>query len=308
MLKDENKGILFVIIAGICWGIIGLFTRTLNEYGIYSVQNTFIRNAVAAIGMAVIISVTDKNKFRIKLKDFWMFIGTGICSIVLFNICYFYAIEITTMSVAAVLLYTAPCFVMLMSWLFLKEKLTWRKIIALLLAFIGCALSAGILGTHNALSPFGVVVGLGAGFGYALYSILGSVALKKYDPFTVTFYTFLTAAIVLIPFIHPGQLIQVEIHSSKVILCSVLLGIVSTLIPFLSYTKSLKYLEAGKASIMAFVEPLVATICGIFIFHEKLTLENGAGVLLMFISVILLNLNYSRSGCTRDADSYKDYS
>ena len=82
---------------------------------------------------------------------------------------------------------------MLMSVLFFREKLTGRKLLALALAFGGCVLVSGISGGGLTLS--GLLFGLGSGFGYGLYSILGTVALRRYSPYTVTTWTFLFAAV-----------------------------------------------------------------------------------------------------------------
>lgn len=286
----ERKGEVFVVTAGICWGIIGIFTRYLAADQINSAQITFIRNAVAAFGMGVVIWCSEKKRFRIHVKDLWMFLGSGILSIVFFNVCYFKAIEITTMSIAAILLYTAPSMVLVLSAILFKEKITVQKLLALLLAFGGCILTAGITGGIETPSLRGVVLGLGAGFGYALYSIFGSIALKKYHPFTVTFYTFFIAAITLFPFVQIKELGPIVMVENNRILCCLFLGLISTLVPFLLYTKGLEFLEAGKASVMAFVEPLVATVCGIIVFHEPMTGSNAAGIGLIFASVILLNM------------------
>lgn len=291
-ISDEVKGAFCVIIAGICWGLIGLSTKKLSTIGVMSEQITWIRNLIAMLGMAVVIVVSDYKKFVIKIKDVWLFLGTGICSIVFFNICYFRAIETSTMSMAAVLLYTAPCFVMVMSAVFFHEKVTKQKIIAVVFAIAGCILCTGVFTETGSMNGTGILYGLGSGIGYALYSIFGAVALKKYHTFTVTFYTFFFAALSLTPFVNASALTGLIINNSKGIFFSILLGVFSTLVPFICYTKGLTYLEAGKASVMAFVEPLVATICGIAIFHEELTGALAIGIVLLFCSVILLNIRH----------------
>lgn len=290
MKNQEWKGIILVAIAGLCWGIIGLFTRFLSSCGLNSIQITLIRNIVASLGMFLVIIVTNRERIKIRLRDIWMFIGTGIFSVALFNICYFKSIEMTTMSVAAVLLYTAPCLVVIMSRIFFKEKVTFQKFIALLLAFAGCIFTTGLIGENDTISNVGIIIGFGSGFGYALYSIFGSVALKKYHPFTVTFYTFLFATLALLPTGGIGKILE-EANQVDVVITYVLLGIVSTLIPFLCYTAGLQFMEVGKASVMAFIEPLIATLCGIIFYKEKLTIDNMIGIVLIFISLILLNFH-----------------
>lgn len=289
MENSQNRGDVLVVAAGICWGMIGIFTRFLSTMSLDSFQITWARNLVAAAGMLIVILATDKRKLCFEPKDIWMFLGTGILSIVLFNVCYFKTIEMTTMAVAAVLLYTAPAMVVIMSFIFFKEPLTRQKVIALVLALAGCVLTTGLIGSKASITPAGLLTGIGSGFGYALYSIFGNVALKKYHPFTVTFYTFLLAAAGLTPFSNAAYAGKIVLTNSGGLLCAILLGIMSTLIPFLCYTEGLKCMEAGKASVMAFVEPLVATVCGIVIFHERITAQNMAGIILIFVSMILLN-------------------
>lgn len=148
-MNNIKRGELYVIIAGICWGIIGVFTRRMSSAGFDSIQVTFLRNLVAALELFIVVIIKDKSSLKISLRDIWMFLGTGICSIAFFNVCYFKAIELTGLSIAAVLLYTAPAMVVVMSCIFFREKMNVRKIIALLLAFGGCIFTTGIIGKES---------------------------------------------------------------------------------------------------------------------------------------------------------------
>ena len=140
------------------------------------------------------------------------------------------------------------------------------------------------------MSLFALMTGIGSGFGYALYSIFGTLALKKYQPFTVTFYTFLVASAVMLPMSGVGVIMQVLTEDLYVLGNGLALGLISTLLPFIFYTAGLKQMEAGKASVLAFAEPLVAAIAGIMIFKEKLNTQNGAGIGLIFLAILLLNI------------------
>ena len=288
MKKGDMSAVFKILIAGFGWGIIGMFSRPLSAAGLSAVQITCVRSVIVAVGMAVILFVKDRSLLRIQLKDLWMFLGTGLLSIVFFNICYFLTIERATLAAASILLYTAPCFVLLMSAIFFREKITAQKTIALILAFAGCALVSGFSGGR--MSLFALMTGIGSGFGYALYSIFGTLALKKYQPFTVTFYTFLVASAVMLPMSGVGVIMQVLTEDLYVLGNRLALGLISTLLPFIFYTAGLKQMEAGKASVLAFAEPLVAAIAGIMIFKEKLNTQNGAGIGLIFLAILLLNI------------------
>ena len=174
---EKNKrsiGPLLIILAGCFWGSMGIFVRRLTTFGFSSVQIVAIRVTLAALFFCALLLCRDRSGFRIALKDLPLFLGLGFGSILFFTVCYFTAINMMSLSTAAILLYTSPIWIMLMSVLFFREKLTGRKLLALGLAFAGCVLVSGISG--EGITPAGLLIGLGAGLGYGLYSILGTVA------------------------------------------------------------------------------------------------------------------------------------
>ena len=285
-------GPAFIILAGIFWGSMGIFVRKLGTYGFTPIQIVCIRVVLAALVFCVVQLAKDPKGFRISLRDVPLFLGLGLGSILFFTVCYFTAISMMTLSTAAILLYTSPIWIMLMSLLFFHEKLTTKKIIALVLAFGGCVLVSGISG--GGLTIMGLLVGLGSGIGYGLYSILGTVALRRYTPYTVTTWTFIIAAIGSILISHPADLmakISVAPSISGLLGFSLLTALVTAVIPFLAYTLGLRSVEASKAGILATVEPMVATLIGIFVFSEPLTLMSGVGVLLILAAVVILNVS-----------------
>ena len=244
-----------VLAAGCLWGIIGLFSNTLRGMGLDPVQITELRSLIAAAGLLIIILHKDRSLFRIHLRDLWMFLGTGIASIAFFNICYFLCITLSTLSIACTLLYTGPCFVMILSCLIFREKFTPKKAIALVLAVGGCTFITGLVSGGAggvSISWQAILSGLGSGLGYGLYSIFGRVAVKKYSELTVTFYTFVIASLSLLPFCHIGKIAAVASASGFAVLHSLLLGLVSTLAPFLLYTTGLSHMETGKAAVLTF--------------------------------------------------------
>ena len=139
-----KKAAFLIVIAGVLWGGMGIFVRTLSPWGLSSLQITFIRCIVTSVLLILYLIITDRNALRIKLRDIWIFLGSGILSILFFSVCYSSAIVLSSMPVAAVLLYTAPAMVTVMAAIFFREKLTAQKIAALVAAFAGCVLVSGI--------------------------------------------------------------------------------------------------------------------------------------------------------------------
>ena len=282
-----------VLLSGCLWGSMGLFVRRLTDAGLSSLDIVGIRAFSTVILMGIVLLIKNRSLFRVRWKDIWCFAGTGICSILLFNYCYFTAIQITSLSVAAVLLYTAPAFVMLMSYVLFREKLTSSKLLALVLTLIGCVLVTGIMGSDStkALSGYGMLMGLGAGFGYALYSIFSRYALERgYSSLQITFYTFVFAAIGIMPMASMQGILRYIGSNVENIGFTLIFGAVSTVLPYLAYTAGLNYVENGQASIIASVEPVVATLFGVVLFREKMSFGNIVGMLLVLGAIVLCNI------------------
>lgn len=291
MESKKNSNILgpvMVFLAGICWGVISVFIKGLTSFDYDSFDIMCFRSWASVVLMFIFFLMKDRSLLKIKLRDIWMFIGTGIFSLTFFSYCYFTSIVRSGAAVAVVLLYTSPIFVMLMSAVVFKERITLKKIVALILTFIGCVLVAGLIGTGSRLSMGALLLGLGAGFGYALYSIFAGFAVKKYSSLTVTFYTFLFSGITLPIFRNPVALIGSV--SLQVIPWIVGTSIICTVLPYLCYTWGLGKMEAGKAAVLVTVEPLVGAIIGILIYHEDANLFKLLGIVLIFSAVILLSL------------------
>lgn len=292
-MKSINWNIaapLLVVIAGICWGLIGLFSQSLASFGLSAMQITVVRNVIAMVSLGLCLLIANPRAFVFRLRDIWLFLGTGIVSIAFFNVCYFACIELCNLSTAAILLYTAPCFVTILSAVLFHEAITPQKLIALILAMLGCCFVVGIGTGEMAFSVVGILLGFGSGIGYALYSIFSRVALRTYTPWTIMFYTFTAASLALLPFSAPDVIIFKALDSPYLLAMMLSIGLISTLLPFACYTTGLKHMETSKASIMAFVEPVVALFIGVTVFHDILTPLNCCGVLLILISVVLLNL------------------
>ena len=184
----EKKAVWNIIAAAALWGCIGVFLKLLTAAGLSSMDGVALRSAVAALLYGLFLAATDRKALKIQPRHWYYFFGSGVCSLVFFNWCYFSTISTSSMSVAAVLLYTSPVFVTLLSALFFRERITSHKVAALALTFAGCVLVTGLLPLgQQSVSYLTILYGLGAGFGYALYSIFGKLALRQYASSTVTF-------------------------------------------------------------------------------------------------------------------------
>ena len=297
----KTKAYLFIIVSAIFWGLIGLFVKTLVSQGFTSMQIVAIRAVVSAIIMAGILCKLGFEHFKINPTTIAPLIGMGVVSLTFSNYCYFNCIKLSSLAVAALLLYTAPIFVMLMSLVLFRESFTPAKGIALAATFIGCAFITGAFDSEVSLSLQGIIFGLGSGIGYALYSIFGKYAIRHYSTLTITTYAFIFASISSIPLANFTSASLANLFTSQSILAALGLAALSTVIPYWLYTLGLEQVEAGRASILATVEPLVAALVGITLFNEPITTNKLLGTILICSSIVLLNLPSKKLKTSQDA-------
>lgn len=281
---------ILVLIAGISWGLIGVFTKAIDRLGFTEMQMLFVKGVLATAVLLLIICVKDKNQLKLKnWKHLRYFVGTGIISFTFFSWAYMKAVNLTSLGVAAVLLYTAPTFVMLFSILLFGEKMTKTKGIVLLMTFVGCILVTGLLEGGAAFTWQGIAIGLASGVGYALYSIFGTYAIRAgYGSLTISFYTFLMATITMTFLVEPIAVVS-QINEMGQWPLAVSFALLTTVVPYLSYTKGLSGLPASKASVTATIEPVVAAILGIVVFHESVTMMKLTGIVLVLSSVVVMS-------------------
>ena len=282
---------VFVLSAGTLWGLMGIFVRKLSTYGFSSLQIACLRILFGAALFLVITGVFNRNLLKIQLRDVGLFLGMGLLSLLLFTVCYFTTINLASLSVAAILLYTSPIWVMLMSAICFREKITRRKLLCAAMAFGGCVLVSGI-GSAASLSPMVIVTGLLSAVGYGLYSIFGTFALRKYQPLTVTTYAFLFGAAGALLLCNPAQIARVICESGqpgRLVLLITVTAFVTAVLPYLLYTVGLSRMRASAAAIMASIEPVVATTAGALVFGEALTVPAFAGIALVLGAIVVLN-------------------
>lgn len=288
-MAGHTRSAWMVAGAGALWGLISLFVRALQADGLTSLQIVFSRNLLAAVVLGGVIFIRERRFPRFRLRDIWMFLGTGMVSIALFNYCYFAALEHSSVAVASLLLYTSPIFIMILSAILFHERLTGQKLLSLVMTVAGCACITGIFSESQTVACTTILLGLGSGLFYGLYSIFGKFALRRYSAMTVSLYTFVFAAVATAPFCAADSFRFAADHPQD-LWFSMGLVVVSTVIPFLLYTGGLNGIQASKAAVLAIVEPLVASLLGVAAFGDTFTIWTLFGMLLIFSAIAVLQL------------------
>lgn len=284
--KTPRGAAASILAAAALWGIIGVWNRRLMAGGLSPYSIVVVRNCGGLVLLTAVMALRDRSVFRVERQHLKYFFGTGVVSVVLFTVCYFSCQEICSLAVASILLYTAPAIVVVLSALLWREPVTKKKLLALGLTLVGCALVCGVFSGALTVTGGGIALGLGAGFFYALYSIFGRYALAHYGPMTVTVWTFVFAGVASLALVHPGEL--AALAQPSLALTAVGLVVCSTVLPYILYTRGLARVEAGKASILASLEPVVASVAGVVLFGEPMSPLTAAGIVCVLAGVYIL--------------------
>lgn len=287
-------GFLYVLAAAFMWGVIGVFTKYILVEGISALEIAFWRATIAWVFFLAHAIV--KKQVRIQRNDLPVLFGFGFICVTVFYGSYQLAIRDVGIGMAAVLLYTAPAWVALLSWLTLKEGMTTTKAGCVGMTILGVAcISLGPQLVSNStidLNWFGLFVGLLSGFTYALYYIFGKKFLNSYATPTIFIYALPFGAALLLPFV------EFTPKSGQTWLLLIGMALITSYGAFSAYYAGLKRLEATKASIIATFEPVVAAVAAFLLFGETFSLFGYVGASLIILAVFLVILTGSKASRT----------
>lgn len=281
---------LLVAAAAVLWGVLVVFVKQLSVAGFSAMEIVALRVYGSAFFLISGLFIIDKRRLHIKFQDTWCFVGTGVFSIVFFSYCYFRNVQVSSVALSSILMYTSPAWVTLMSKVCFKERMNRRKAVALVTALLGCCLVSGITGGLGTVSVQGILLGLGSGIGYGLYTIFGRFALNKgYAPMTVTTYTFGLACVGVLPFVNLGDI--VGRLNEEPLLWGWALGMAffTTCLSFTLYTVGLAHMEASKAAVLATLEPIVTTVVGWSVYGEGVSLTMVVGIIMVLASSVVIS-------------------
>ena len=292
MGRRINAGYLLVLSAGTLWGTIGLFVKQMKLNGSTPVITSFLRVFFAALIMLPLCLVKGgRCSLHIGKKALMFCVVLGVVCHGVYNILYSLAVTLTGVSISAVLLNIAPVFTLLFSALLFSEHITGRKILAIIVNIFGCILAVtnGKLDVAS-FSVIGILFGIGAGLCYAMTAIFGRFAAEQADPFVMSLYSYLAAAVLLFLWARPWS--QGIAISADVLIWGFLFALIPTSTAYILYYWGLQKIhESSKVPVIASVETIVAALIGTLIYRERLGVISILGVLLVMGSILLMNLS-----------------
>ncbi len=285
----NKKGLLYVTIASLLWGTSGIFVRFLTPLGFSSLQMTAMRALISSLGMAGYVFFKDKSLFKTNPRALLLFIGGGV-SMYMTALFYYISMQESSIATAVVLMYTAPVFVMIYSVLFLGERFSPAKGVALFGMLIGCALISGIVGDAE-FNAKGILFGALSGITYSIYNILAKIQMRqKNNPITTSLYCFVFMAVAAVSLGNvPGIISIVGQNPAGTLPLALGLGVVTCLLPYFFYTKAMEKLSAGIASSLGIMEPMAATVYSLVLFREPMGIYGAIGLVCILGSALLLS-------------------
>ena len=285
----SKKAILMAALSSLLFATSCIFVHYLTPYGFSSMEMTAMRGVVSAILIVVYVLLHNKKLFRTNLKNLLFFAAGGLT---MFTAAYFYFASIgkSGVATAVVLMYTSPIYVLAFSVLFLKEKLTAKKLICVAVMLFGVVLVSGIL-ESGSFHFLGVAFGLLAGFSFGVYNIVTKVSMKHgANPMTAMTYSFVFMGIISMLFVDVPNMVNLTAQNpASIIPLMIGIGVFTCFLSYLIYAYALKALPAGVAAALGLIEPVAAILYGVVLFGDKLTITLIAGVVLILGSVFVMS-------------------
>jgi DME family drug/metabolite transporter len=282
------RGYTLIALVSIMWGTMGILQKLAYAYGILPGTLIALRLLISSATLLPILALINRSSLRISKKDVIPFLVFGVIAVASQRVTYAYGVYYTTPTITAVLFYTYPVFVTISAWVYLKEKITWREVSAIILTFLGVALVVRAYEPSLlSIDLSGILFGLGSSLCFVLYFIMTKQFRTRYTGWTVTMYAEGIGALTLLPFIFVS-IPEIMIYPLQLWVLIFAIAWILSLLGYLLYSYSLKYVKASKGSILSVLEPLSAALFSALILGESLETLQILGVILALTGVIIL--------------------
>ncbi|UXH44051.1 DMT family transporter [Rossellomorea vietnamensis] len=284
-------GIGLVIVAAVCWGISGGIADILMNKGWDPLVISLYRGAIGFICFFVWFLLRFRQNRGISPRNWiWSLLaGVGVAGNFTF---YFLSIQASSIAIAATLMYTAPVFVLLISFLLRMEHSTWFKWGCITGVLFGIILLTGVYNTESiSVSLLGMAAGLAAGLSYALFIFGFKNASSHGNPPTTLTIAFFSFCLILFFFTDKGE--SAAVLASKDLGLFLLLGILGAGLSFLVYVIGIRKTTPANASMVAMVEPVTASLFGVLVIGDHLNLIQVLGMAVILVTITVLSVKQS---------------
>lgn len=289
---DKTRGYIFIILASIAWSTMGIFGKLAFRYEISPETLIALRLLISFSALFIPVLLFKREFLKILRKDLLYFFILGIFATAFQRVAYFYALDLTTATMAAILFFTYPIFVTIYAALFHNERITRTTIIAIILSFSGVALVVKVYEISSSnVSILGIIFGLLSSMLFVLYFFITKRLRNTYTNWTLILYGDFIGTLTL-SFIVVSHFSEIVKYPPQLWLLIVAIACFSSLIGYLLYSYALKYVESSKGSILTVMEPLAIAIMSALILKEKIEFPQIAGIALTLVGIAFLFYKY----------------
>jgi DME family drug/metabolite transporter len=293
--SKTTRGYAAIIVASILFGTIGILAKMAFQYSISPATLIALRLSVSSLTLLVILAPFRRSYLRIRRTDSVLFILFGLLAVAFQRISYFYAIDLTTPTVAAMLFYTYPVFVIIsVTFLQKKERISASQVCAIALTFLGVTLVVRAYDfSQLKLNSWGIIFGILSSVSFAAYYLITSKLRGNYSNLTITVFGDGIAALALSPIIIESAS-QVSGFPAQLWLIILAIGWIPSLLAYALFSYGLKYVKASRGTMLNVLEPIATAFFSAAIIGETFESLQIAGAILSLTGVVLL----FRSGTT----------
>ncbi len=285
---NETQGYILIVAASILWGTMGILAKLAFAYGIQPETLIAIRLALSFTTLFSVLALFSRGSLKIQKTDILPFVAFGLFGVAFQRISYFYAVQLTTATMAAILFYTYPVLVTLTASAFLKERISPWQIITILMTFLGVALVVRVYDTSALGSNIsGIASGLLSSILFVFYFMIVRRFRSKYASWTITLYGELIGALTLTPVIsvYTSQILTFPYELWLIILT---IAWVPSLLAYLLYSTAVKHVKASKGSTLGVMEPLSAALLSTAFLGENIESLQILGIIISLTGLVLL--------------------
>lgn len=256
---------------------------------------TFLRFLIATTILYFVVKYKDKSNYKLTKKDIPIFLFTGIIGMFGYHIFFFTALKYTTAINSSVIGATNPIITTILCIIFLKDKITFKRALGIILSFTGVFLTitnANLSTIYNLSLNKGDLLMLIAVCMWAAYSVFSKKVMHKFSPLILTFYSFLFCTVILIPFVlyeRPWLFMgQVPYYS---FLAVVYMSIFASVIGYLVQQMSIKQIGPSKTSVFINLVPIFSIVLSVTILKESISTIKIFTTLLIITGVYICQKN-----------------
>ncbi|MBK5443166.1 DMT family transporter [Peribacillus sp. TH24] len=286
-MKNTLLGSLYLSLAASIWGGMYVVVKVVVD-SVPPLELVWFRYVIAIVAL-LIIGVVTKQSWRIEKRDWLLIFMIGLIGNTISIVTQEIGTMLSTAQMGAIITSTTPAFMVLFARIILKEKITFKKALSIILATIGVCIIVG--NAHiNSSNQLGAVSLLIAALTWSLMSVLIKRVPGQYSQIVVTTYAILVSIVLLTPFtINRLDKLDFQAMMHPTIWGGLLyLGVISTACAFLLWNRGLQMLNASSGGLFFFFQPIVGTFLGWLLLGEQIGRPFWIGTILIFIGVIFV--------------------